>query len=103
MGLELLSKSPSNAVTAALVPAGVDGKKIIQHLRDAYSMTVAEGQDDYKGKMIRIAHLGYYDDLDVLTVLSAVEMTLKQLGGPVELGRGVGAAASYFLSSKEGQ
>jgi len=102
MGLELLAKkSPSNAVTACLVPSSVDGKKIITHMRDRFGMTVAEGQDDYKGKMFRLAHLGYYDELDMLSVLSAVEMTLTHLGYKLELGKGVGAATKYFLETEK--
>jgi aspartate aminotransferase-like enzyme len=47
--------------------------------------------------MFRIAHLGYFDALDMLTVLSAIEITLRELGHPLELGRGVGAAAEFFF------
>lgn len=102
MGLSLLAKkSPSAAVTSVLLPAGMtNGDKIISHLRDRYGMTVADGQDHYKGKMFRIAHLGYYDELDMLTVLSAVELTLDKLGIPVKLGQGLGAAARYFRESE---
>ena len=103
MGLDLLCRDlPSAAVTAILLPSGFsEGKKLLSHLRDEYGITVAEGQDQYKGKMFRIAHLGYYDELDMLTVLSAVEMTLSTLGLPLELGRGVGAAARSFLEGNK--
>ena len=77
MGLELFApKAPANSVTAVRVPASVpDGGKIISVLRDQFGVTVAEGQDAFKGKMFRLAHLGYFDDLDMLTILRAVEMT----------------------------
>jgi aspartate aminotransferase-like enzyme len=102
LGLELLAKtSPADSVTAVLVPSSVDGKKVITHLRDQYAITIAEGQDAYAGKMFRIAHLGYFDELDMLTILSAVEMTLAHLGLRVELGRGVGAAAKFFMEAGE--
>jgi aspartate aminotransferase-like enzyme len=102
LGLELLAKkSPSNAVTAVLLPSSLtDGKKVISQMRDRFGITVAEGQDAYKGKMFRIAHLGFYDELDMLTVLSAVELTLKDLGLPLEWGRGVGAAEKYFSENR---
>jgi serine---pyruvate transaminase len=101
MGLELFAKeSPSTALTAVHAPKGVEGKQIISHLRDRYSITVAGGQDQWKGKIFRLAHLGYYDDLDVLTILSAVELTLKTLGVNCELGRGVGAAETFFVKSE---
>jgi aspartate aminotransferase-like enzyme len=102
MGLSLLAKSsPSAAVTSVLLPSGMtNGDKIISLLRDRYGMTVADGQDHYKGKMFRLSHLGYYDELDMLTVLSAVELALDTLGIPVKLGAGVGAAARYFRESE---
>lgn len=102
MGLELFAKgSPSTAVTAVHVPKSIpDGKKIISHLRDRYAITIAGGQDAWTGKIFRIAHLGFYDELDMLTILSAVELTIKKLGAPVELGRGVGAASAYYLESE---
>lgn len=97
MGLQLLAeRNPSDAVTSVLVPEGADGNKVISHLRDRYGLTVADGQDHYKGKMFRLAHLGYYDELDLLTVLSAVELSLHALGIEVKLGSGVAAAATYF-------
>jgi aspartate aminotransferase-like enzyme len=98
LGLELLAKkAPADSVTAVLVPKPVDGKKVISTLRDRFGITIAEGQDAYQGKMFRIAHLGYFDALDMLTVLSAIEITLRELGHPLELGRGVGAAAEFFF------
>ncbi len=102
MGLELLPRtSPSNALTAVKVPSTIsDGKKIVSHFRDRFGVTVAGGQDHWKGKMFRLAHLGYFDELDMLTVLSATELTLKTLGHPFTLGAGVGAASSYFLENK---
>lgn len=102
MGLELLAKkSPAPSVTSVLMPKGSDaGDKLISYMRDRFGITIAEGQDHYKGKMFRIAHLGYFDELDMLTVLSAVEYGLKKLGVPVEMGAGVGAASAYFLESE---
>ena len=50
--------------------------------------------------MFRLAHLGYYDDLDMLTILSATELTLKALGHNCEMGKGVGAASQYFLETE---
>ena len=101
MGLQLFAKSsPSPALTAVHVPQGIEGKKIISHLRDRFGITVAGGQDAWKGKMFRLAHLGYYDELEMLTILSATEMTLKKLGHNCELGKGVGAAQSFFVETE---
>ena len=101
MGCELFAKSsPSPAVTAICVPPDVDGKKIVGHMRDNYGIMIAGGQDHLKGKIFRIGHLGFYDKLDVLPVLGAVELTLKALGHRCELGKAAGAAADFYLDSQ---
>ncbi|RMG59967.1 MAG: alanine--glyoxylate aminotransferase family protein [Deltaproteobacteria bacterium] len=93
LGLELFAPdSPSNAVTAVKVPEGIEGGKITKIIRDEYGVTIAGGQGSMKGKIFRIAHLGYADKFDVITAISALEMTLNRLGYPVEFGKGVGAA-----------
>jgi aspartate aminotransferase-like enzyme len=103
LGMELLAPdSPSNAVTAVKVPAHVDAGQIIRHLWERYRVRVAGGQGHLKGKIFRIAHLGFMDSFDVITAISALEMTLKDLGLPVESGKGVGVAQGVlsFASSK---
>ncbi len=101
MNCELFCKdTPSDALTAVIVPGAIaEGKKVISHLRDRFGITMAGGQDAWKGKMFRIAHLGFFDELDMITVLSAVELTLKKLGHNLELGKGVGAAQNYFMET----
>lgn len=90
LGLKLLApESPSDALTAVYAPEGVSGGDIVKTLRNQHRMTIAGGQDSLKGKIFRIAHLGYADQFDVINAVSAVEMTLKKLGYPVELGKGV--------------
>jgi aspartate aminotransferase-like enzyme len=74
------------------VPDGVDGEAIPRKFRDEYGITIAGGQAAMKGKIFRIAHLGYADRFDVIMVISALEMILDELGYPVEFGRGVRAA-----------
>ncbi|HUL32198.1 MAG TPA: alanine--glyoxylate aminotransferase family protein [Thermodesulfobacteriota bacterium] len=98
MGLELFAPdSPSNAVTAVKIPEGIDGEKLKDLFFERFGITVAEGQDRAKGKIIRIAHLGYYDRLDMVMVISALEMLLKKMGHPFELGTGVKAAEEILL------
>lgn len=93
LGLALFAPdSPSNAVTAVVAPPGVDGQKVVKVLREKHNITIAGGQDQAKGKIFRIAHFGYMDTYDIVTVVAAVEMTLQELGYAVELGRGVKAA-----------
>jgi aspartate aminotransferase-like enzyme len=92
LGLELFAPgSPSNAVTAVKAPAGVDGQDIVKVLRGR-GVTIAGGQDHVKGKIFRLAHLGYAGDFDVLTGLAALEMALAQLGYDLAGRSGVSAA-----------
>ena len=96
MGMELFSKAPSNAATAIKLPEGFDGGALHKKLRDELKVTCAGGQDHVKGKIERIAHMGYYDQFDVVVVLAAVELALHDLGAPVKIGEGVAAAQRCF-------
>ncbi|KJU84670.1 soluble hydrogenase 42 kDa subunit [Candidatus Magnetobacterium bavaricum] len=98
LGLNLYAKElPSNSVTAIEAPPGVDGQEIYKVLRTRYGVTIAGGQDQVKGKIFRIAHLGYADRFDVIVAISALEMTLKTLGHPVSLGKGIAACEEILL------
>lgn len=98
LGLELFSKeSPSNAVTAIQAPKGIDGQEIYKNLRVKYGITAAGGQGQAKGKIFRIAHLGYADTFDIITAIAGVEMVLKSMGHPVVLGSGVAAAEELLM------
>jgi len=101
IGLDMFTKeSPSNSVTAIEAPAGIDGQLIYKTLRESYGVTAAGGQGDAKGKIFRIAHLGYADTFDVITAIAAVEMTLKKLGHDVKLGSGVAVAQELLMEEK---
>ncbi|OGP73158.1 MAG: class V aminotransferase [Deltaproteobacteria bacterium RBG_16_49_23] len=90
LGLGLYAPdSPSDAVTAVKIPEGIDGERLKDLFFERFGITVAEGQDRAKGKIIRIAHLGYYGRLDMVMVISALEMLLKEMGHRFELGAGV--------------
>ncbi|HUJ28108.1 MAG TPA: alanine--glyoxylate aminotransferase family protein [Myxococcales bacterium] len=96
LGLTLYSKSPSNAMTTVEAPAGLDSEKLVKHLFKQYGIKLVGGQDAAKGKIFRIAHLGYFDDFDMLVVIGAVERGLHDLGAKVELGAGLAAAQRSF-------
>ena len=96
LGLRLLASSPSNALTAVWIPQEIDGKKFSQKLKDEYGITVAGGQGDLKGKIVRISHLGYYDELDIIAVVSGLEMALQDCGLEFETGAGVRAVQQSF-------
>jgi aspartate aminotransferase-like enzyme len=88
-GLKLFSEFPSYAVTPVWVPQGVEWKKFNKILKGKYGITIAGGQDDFKDKIFRISHLGYYDELDMITMIGALELTLKECGYQFDLGVGV--------------
>ena len=93
IGLELFAPdSPSDSITAVRSPEGIDAVEIVRHLSRKYHITIAGGQDQIKNSVFRVSHMGHLDGLDMVTAVAAVEMTLKDLGCPVELGRGVRAA-----------
>ena len=78
LGFKLLSSAPANAVTAAFPPAGIEATNLIQSLESRFGLKVAGGQGELKGKVMRIAHLGYFDSLDVFTLLAALEICLSE-------------------------
>lgn len=94
MGLEVFAKRPSDSITAVSSP--VDGDAVVKKLQDKYNMTIIGGQDQLKGKIFRLGHMGYCGDFDVLAMLAATEMTLKDLGHKVELGKAVTAASQVI-------
>ncbi len=98
MGLKLYAaKSPSNSLTAAIAPEGLDSGKIISALEKDFGIRIANGQDQAKGKIFRVAHMGYYDKSDILFALASLEIVLNKLGYKVESGSGVGAAEKVFI------
>jgi aspartate aminotransferase-like enzyme len=92
LGLELFAERPSPAVTAVHVPKGIDGGAIVKTLRAKHGVIIAGGQGSLKGKIFRLATMGYADASDVVVALSALELTLAELGYPVKIGEGIRAA-----------
>ncbi len=98
MGLELFSpdEERSAIVTAILTPDGVDARELVLALRDRFGITVAGGHGSLAPRMFRIGHIGYYDVLDITTVLAAVEVLLVEVGAEVERGAGVSRALEAY-------
>lgn len=86
----------ANVVTAALLPEGIDGAAVPKTMRDRYGVTAAGGQGHLKGRIVRIAHCGYYGAFDIVIALTALEMALRDCGHDVEPGAGVAAAQRVF-------
>ena len=98
LGLELFAPSASSdVVTAVKVPAGLDGEKLVKTMRDTYGVTIAGGQDELKGKVFRIAHMGFIEEFDVITGISCLEKVLAQMGYKFQMGSGIKAAEEVFI------
>jgi aspartate aminotransferase-like enzyme len=92
MGLELFADRPADGLTVAKMPEGLDSSPLLSKLEKQYGLRLANGQDTLKGKVIRIAHMGYTDIFDILAALSGIELVLLEAGHPVKPGSGVAAA-----------
>jgi aspartate aminotransferase-like enzyme len=81
------------------MPDGIDADQVLEYLRDKMSITLAEGQDQLKGRVIRIAHIGYMGAFDVITAVAALEMALRKFGAEIPFGRGVAAAQEVLMEA----
>ncbi|SVB25716.1 uncharacterized protein METZ01_LOCUS178570 [marine metagenome] len=98
LGLQLVApNAPADSSTGIFLPEGMDGGKLFKFIRDDMGVTLAGGQDEWKGKIVRIAHLGYIDSFDIIIAISALEMALNKMGHNVILGKGVAAAQEILL------
>ena len=101
LGLELFAgEYSSNVLTAIKAPKGVDVDKIIKKLRDETGVTFTGGQDELRGKIIRIGHMGYVNDFDIIVAIAALEKGLYEAGYPVALGKGLSTAQSLLVGKK---
>ena len=100
LGLELLSKSPADAVTAIVVPQGIDGEALVKNIEKKYGVKFAGGQDQLKGRIVRVSTMGYCDRFDVVVALSALEMALTEARAKIALGAGIRAAEQVFLAGE---
>lgn len=100
LGLKLFSDSPSYAVTPVWVPDGVAWKSFNKVLKGEKGITIAGGQDEFKDKIFRVSHLGYYDELDMIAFVGALEQTLAAVGYSFPMGAGLTATQKTFASMK---
>jgi len=100
LGLKLLAPDdPSPAATGIFLPQGIDADRVLEYLRDRMNVVLAEGQDQLKGKVIRIAHVGFMGAFDVITAIAALEMALRKFGAEIPFGRGVAAAEEILMEA----
>lgn len=98
LGLELFAPlACSDVVTAVKVPQGIDGEKLVKTMRDTFGVTIAGGQSELKGKVFRIAHMGYIEEFDIIVGLACLEKVLAQIGYKFKIGQGLAAAEEIFL------
>jgi aspartate aminotransferase-like enzyme len=97
LGLKLFASAPGAALTAIEAPEGMDSGKIIKEFRESFDAVVANGQGEMKGHLFRIAHIGYYDYLDTIGILAALEHVIARVTGKtVEYGSAVRAAQEVY-------
>jgi aspartate aminotransferase-like enzyme len=98
LGMPLVApRAHGDALTALHPPAGIDSGAIVKGLKAGFASTVAGGQGQLKGKILRIAHLGYYDATDIFGLLASLEIVLRRLGHRFDLGAGLAAAEAEYL------
>jgi aspartate aminotransferase-like enzyme len=102
LGLKLFApSSPAAALTAVTAPAGADSTAICKRFREQFGAVVANGQAEMKGQLFRIAHIGYYDYLDTVGVLAALEHVIAEAtGNAVDFGCAVRAAQGVYAKAK---
>jgi aspartate aminotransferase-like enzyme len=98
LGLELFAEEGhySNSLTAVRAPQGLTPKDIRGRMREAHGVVIAGGQGKIKDSIFRLGHLGYVSDTDVVAMIGALELTLKELGQPVKPGQGLEAAQTVL-------
>jgi aspartate aminotransferase-like enzyme len=102
LGLKLFASAPAAALTAITSPDGLDSGKIVKEFRESFDAVVANGQGEMKGQLFRIAHIGYYDYLDTIGILGALEHVLARAADKsVEYGAAVRAAQQVYARSTE--
>jgi aspartate aminotransferase-like enzyme len=99
MGMALFSANPGAAATAIIAPEGIDSTNIVKDLKSRFGAIIANGQGEMKGQLIRIAHLGYFDPLDTLALIGALEQTAHALKfADFEFGAALTAAQRVYAN-----
>ena len=100
MGLELIGPKLANCVTGVKTPEGIDASKIADVMREKYNIFIVPSWGAFKEDMFRIGNFGYLNELDIIKVLSALEMVLLELGHPIQLGVGVTSAMKMIYETQ---
>jgi len=102
-GLKLCAKTPnlySDTVSAIYVPEGFNSDKLTNHAFEAYGVSFGVGLGEMAGKAFRIGHLGSMTDVMALSGIACIEMAMKDLDYPIEIGSGVARAQNYYRNNR---
>ena len=99
LGLSIYPRSPSDSLTTVLAPEGITSDAIIKAVLQRHGMRMANGQDQLKGRIFRVGHLGAYQASDVLAVVGAIEESLLSLGYDLTPGAGLAAAQAVLVAT----
>jgi aspartate aminotransferase-like enzyme len=101
LGLELFAREGcySNSLTAVVAPPGITARALRTRMREAHGVVIAGGQGAVKEQIVRLGHLGYVDETDILATLAALELSLRELGWPAEPGCAVAAAERVLAAA----
>ena len=97
LGLQPFSRRPSNGLTVVRIPADLDGERLLEVLRSDFGVLLAHGQEELRGRIFRLAHMGWVAEGDILRVIGALELALRKLGLQVAVGEGTGAAMDLLM------
>ena len=97
LGFDCFAQTPANTVTSIRLPDEIDGETFVKTMRKRHGVTYAGGQAQLSGKIIRIAHLGWVTEQDVVIALAALERGLIETGYSISLGSSITAAQQTFL------
>ncbi|RIK63504.1 MAG: hypothetical protein DCC65_15895, partial [Planctomycetota bacterium] len=98
LGISIYAADPVDSVTGLNIPAGVEDDKWRKTMRSKYGIHVAAGQGELKGKMIRLNHMGYVDEVDTAGAIAAMEWTLAEQGYKFDLGAGTAAFMKAIMN-----
>lgn len=99
IGLEpFVQDTPSSALTTVIAPPEIGAAKVIAGLRDEFGITIAGGQDQAKGKIFRISHIGDIGKTDTLSIIAAIESVLNQLGYKFDFGAATKKASEILTA-----
>lgn len=99
LNLAVFARDPADSLTAVVVPEGLDEPVLRRRLRERFGLVVAGGQDQLKGRVFRVNHMGYVDEVDTLGLIGALELVLAEMGHAFRRGAGLAAAAEILAQS----